>query len=76
MQEAEHMSALQSWAPEMVNFVKLTQKPISDGMCDIIIDKPTYIMKLDASKWSFSCDSQLIGSGELWLPRAMCIYAK
>lgn len=44
------MSALQSWAPEMVNFVKTTQKPIIDGMCDIVIDKPTYIMKLDASK--------------------------
>ncbi|XP_045767771.1 EGF domain-specific O-linked N-acetylglucosamine transferase [Maniola jurtina] len=48
-QESEHMSALQSWAPEMVNFVKTLQRPISDGMCDITIDKPTYIMKLDAT---------------------------
>ncbi|KAL4706039.1 hypothetical protein ACJJTC_014261 [Scirpophaga incertulas] len=49
MKEAEHMSALQSWAPEMVNFVKTDKKPIQDGMCDLVIDKPTYIMKLDAS---------------------------
>lgn len=44
------MSALQSWGPEMVNFVKTPKKPIADGMCDIVIDKPTYIMKLDAGK--------------------------
>ncbi|XP_004929309.2 EGF domain-specific O-linked N-acetylglucosamine transferase [Bombyx mori] len=49
MKEAEHMSALQSWGPEMVNFVKTPKKPIADGMCDIVIDKPTYIMKLDAA---------------------------
>ncbi|XP_047545197.1 EGF domain-specific O-linked N-acetylglucosamine transferase [Vanessa atalanta] len=49
MKEAEHMSALQSWAPEFVNFVKTPQRPIQDEMCDITIDKPTYIMKLDAT---------------------------
>ncbi|XP_041978905.1 EGF domain-specific O-linked N-acetylglucosamine transferase [Aricia agestis] len=47
--EAEHMSALQSWAPEFVNFKATTQRPITDGLCDVIIDKPTYIMKLDAT---------------------------
>lgn len=52
MQEAEHMSALQSWAPELVNFVKTTKRPIVDSMCDVIINKPTYIMKLDAGKFS------------------------
>ena len=50
LKEAEHMSALQSWGPELVHFVKTPQKPIVDGMCDIVINKPTYIMKLDASK--------------------------
>lgn len=49
MKESEHMSALQSWAPELVNFVKTPRRPIADGMCDIVIEKPTYIMKLDAS---------------------------
>ncbi|KAG6454034.1 EGF domain-specific O-linked N-acetylglucosamine transferase [Manduca sexta] len=49
LKEAEHMSALQSWSPEMVNFVKTDKRPISDGLCDVVIDKPTYIMKLDAS---------------------------
>lgn len=51
MKEAEHMSALQSWAPEFVNYVKTSKRPIEDGVCDIIIEKPTYIMKLDASKY-------------------------
>lgn len=52
MVEAEHMSALQSWAPEMVNFVKTPYRPIYDNACDIVIEKPTYIMKLDASEYS------------------------
>ncbi|XP_045487670.1 EGF domain-specific O-linked N-acetylglucosamine transferase isoform X3 [Pieris rapae] len=51
MKEAEHMSALQSWGPEFVNFVKTPERPITDGKCDIVIDKPTYIMKLDANIW-------------------------
>ncbi|CAH2066665.1 unnamed protein product, partial [Iphiclides podalirius] len=50
-EEAEHMSALQSWAPEMVNFVKTSYRPIYDDVCDIVIEKPTYIMKLDANIW-------------------------
>lgn len=52
MVEAEHMSALQSWAPEMVNFVKTSYRPIYDNACDIVVEKPTYIMKLDASEYS------------------------
>ncbi|XP_060801982.1 EGF domain-specific O-linked N-acetylglucosamine transferase [Amyelois transitella] len=49
LKEAEHMSALQSWGPEMVNFVKTSKRPIADGICEEIIEKPTYIMKLDAT---------------------------
>ncbi|XP_059048892.1 EGF domain-specific O-linked N-acetylglucosamine transferase [Achroia grisella] len=49
LKEAEHMSALQSWAPEMIHFTKTTRKPIVDDMCDVIIEKPTYIMKIDAT---------------------------
>ncbi|CAH0726700.1 unnamed protein product, partial [Brenthis ino] len=49
IKEAEHMSALQSWAPEFVNFIRTSKRPIVDGMCDLVIEKPTYIMKLDAT---------------------------
>ncbi|RVE43829.1 hypothetical protein evm_011497 [Chilo suppressalis] len=49
IKEAEHMSALQSWAPELVNFVRTAKIPIADKMCDVVVDKPTYIMKLDAT---------------------------
>lgn len=48
LNEAEHMSALQSWGPELVNFVKTDNRP--NDFCDLVIEKPTYIMKLDASK--------------------------
>lgn len=48
--ELEHFSALQSWAPEMRNFVELPQRPLDSGICDRIIDKPTFIMKIDAGK--------------------------
>lgn len=51
------MSALQSWGPEMVNFMKTSKKPIADKMCDINIEKPTYIMKLDASKIIYNSKS-------------------
>lgn len=49
--ELEHLSALQSWAPEMRNFVELPQRPLDSGLCDRIIDKPTFIMKIDAGKY-------------------------
>lgn len=51
LNEAEHRSALQSWAPELINFVRTPENPIASGMCDITIEKPTYIMKIDASKY-------------------------
>lgn len=41
------MSALQSWAPEIRNFVSLPSRP-ADEHCDRIINTPTYIMKIDA----------------------------
>lgn len=51
LNEAEHRSALQSWAPELINFVQTPEKPITAGICDVTIEKPTYIMKIDASKY-------------------------
>lgn len=49
--EAVHLSPLQSWAPEMQHFQelpKLVNKKSKN--CDIFIDRPTFIMKIDASK--------------------------
>jgi protein O-GlcNAc transferase len=43
------MSSLQSWAPELTNFKSLDQRPIASKMCDVVIEKPTFIMKLDST---------------------------
>ncbi|XP_015433615.1 PREDICTED: EGF domain-specific O-linked N-acetylglucosamine transferase, partial [Dufourea novaeangliae] len=45
---ADHISPLQSWGPELRYFQKLNRPPIVNGDCDIVIEKPTYIMKIDA----------------------------
>nr|XP_022914214.1 EGF domain-specific O-linked N-acetylglucosamine transferase isoform X1 [Onthophagus taurus] len=47
--QLDHMSPLQSWAPEIKNFKQLQQKPIQNNDCDVIIEKPTFIMKIDAT---------------------------
>ncbi|KAF5306643.1 hypothetical protein FQA39_LY08832 [Lamprigera yunnana] len=46
--EADHISPLQSWGPEMRFFTKL-KKPMKDEHCDVTIEKPTLIMKIDAT---------------------------
>nr|XP_022298312.1 EGF domain-specific O-linked N-acetylglucosamine transferase-like [Crassostrea virginica] len=46
--EGEHKSALQSWYAELEHFSSFPFRPIQDGHCDVIIDKPVYFMKLDA----------------------------
>ncbi|XP_054866391.1 EGF domain-specific O-linked N-acetylglucosamine transferase isoform X2 [Amphiprion ocellaris] len=46
--EGEHKSPLQSWYAELQTYKELDFDPIEDGHCDIIIDKPTVFMKLDA----------------------------
>jgi len=43
----ELMSPLQSWAPEMKN-IQVFEENIEDE-CDMVIDTPTYVMKLDAT---------------------------
>ncbi|XP_030755069.1 EGF domain-specific O-linked N-acetylglucosamine transferase [Sitophilus oryzae] len=48
--QADHISALQSWGPEIRYFSKLKHRPIiSNGDCDVVLEKPTYIMKIDAT---------------------------
>jgi len=46
----DNMSPLQSWAPELRN-LQPSSNPIApeSSNCDVFIDKPTYIMKLDAT---------------------------
>lgn len=48
-EQLEHVSALQSWAPELRYFERLDQRPIQEDLCEVVIDKPTFIMKIDAS---------------------------
>ncbi len=56
----EYMAPLQSWAPELRNFVE-TKTPVdgSDSpLCDVFISAPTIVMKLDAtvSMYHHFCD--------------------
>ncbi|XP_050591020.1 EGF domain-specific O-linked N-acetylglucosamine transferase isoform X2 [Bombus affinis] len=54
---ADHISPLQSWGPELRNFRKLPRPPIVNHDCDIVIEKPTYIMKIDAiNMYHHFCD--------------------
>ncbi|XP_065172602.1 EGF domain-specific O-linked N-acetylglucosamine transferase [Atheta coriaria] len=46
---ADHLSPLQSWGPEMRFFDEMTERPMAANKCDVIIDKPTFIMKIDAT---------------------------
>jgi hypothetical protein len=51
-EESIHLSPLQSWGPEMQHFKELAQKIHRDSpLCDVYIDKPTFIMKIDASEY-------------------------
>ncbi|KAJ7411134.1 EGF domain-specific O-linked N-acetylglucosamine transferase [Willisornis vidua] len=46
--EGQRKSPLQSWFAELQTFTALDFKPLEDEKCDIVIEKPTYFMKLDA----------------------------
>ncbi|XP_046469795.1 EGF domain-specific O-linked N-acetylglucosamine transferase isoform X1 [Neodiprion pinetum] len=48
-ENADHISPLQSWGPEIRNFRKLARRPIPEGDCDVVIEKPTFLMKIDAT---------------------------
>ncbi|XP_031566079.1 EGF domain-specific O-linked N-acetylglucosamine transferase-like [Actinia tenebrosa] len=53
-----HKSALQSWYAELEHYTSLPFKPIEDDKCDIVIEKPTLLIKLDAgvSMYHHFCD--------------------
>uniref|UniRef100_A0A8C2EGU3 EGF domain-specific O-linked N-acetylglucosamine transferase n=1 Tax=Cyprinus carpio TaxID=7962 RepID=A0A8C2EGU3_CYPCA len=46
--EGMHKSPLQSWFAELQMYSELDFHPLDDGHCDVIIDRPTIFMKLDA----------------------------
>ncbi|KAK3513007.1 hypothetical protein QTP70_035181, partial [Hemibagrus guttatus] len=46
--EGQHKSPLQSWFAELQTYSELDFHPIEDGHCDVIIERPTVFMKLDA----------------------------
>ena len=39
---------------ELENYSYLKQNPIESGMCDIVLQKPTYFIKLDAGLFALS----------------------
>lgn len=44
----EHKSPLQSWYAELQTYTELPYQPTDEEHCDLIINKPTIFMKLDA----------------------------
>uniref|UniRef100_A0A8C8J8H0 EGF domain-specific O-linked N-acetylglucosamine transferase n=1 Tax=Oncorhynchus tshawytscha TaxID=74940 RepID=A0A8C8J8H0_ONCTS len=46
--EGEHKIPLQSWYGELQTYTELDLKPTDEEHCDIIFEKPTVFMKLDA----------------------------
>ena len=47
-QQGGHKSPLQSWYSELQLFEPFAHRPIEAGICDIVIEQPTIIIKLDA----------------------------
>ena len=47
----QFIAPLQSWAPELRNFVNVTDhlSDASSPQCDVFVEKPTFLMKIDAS---------------------------
>uniref|UniRef100_A0A8C4UTP3 EGF domain specific O-linked N-acetylglucosamine transferase n=1 Tax=Falco tinnunculus TaxID=100819 RepID=A0A8C4UTP3_FALTI len=46
--EGQRKSPLQSWFAELQTFTALDFKPLEEEKCDVVVEKPTYFMKLDA----------------------------
>ncbi|KAL8606145.1 hypothetical protein ACOMHN_067128 [Nucella lapillus] len=49
MSQLDHKSPLQSWAAEIEHFVSVPENPLSSRRCDVVITKPTFLIKLDAT---------------------------
>uniref|UniRef100_A0A8C9KZK6 EGF domain-specific O-linked N-acetylglucosamine transferase n=1 Tax=Panthera tigris altaica TaxID=74533 RepID=A0A8C9KZK6_PANTA len=48
MSQGQRKSPLQSWFAELQSYTQLSFRPIEATECDVVIEKPTYFMKLDA----------------------------
>ncbi|KAF3828994.1 hypothetical protein GH733_003258 [Mirounga leonina] len=48
MSQGQRKSPLQSWFAELQSYAQLNFRPLEDAKCDVVIEKPTYFMKLDA----------------------------
>lgn len=44
----KNKSPLQSWFAELEHYTSLSVKPIQGGLCDVVVNRPTIFMKLDA----------------------------
>ncbi|CAB3989475.1 EGF domain-specific O-linked N-acetylglucosamine transferase-like [Paramuricea clavata] len=44
-----HRMSLSTWIVQIEKYSSLSFHPINDGHCDVIVEKPTYFMKLDAT---------------------------
>ncbi|XP_076048525.1 EGF-domain O-GlcNAc transferase isoform X2 [Oratosquilla oratoria] len=49
LKNCDQISPLQSWGPELRNFQELTESVKKGPMCDVWVEHPTYIMKIDAT---------------------------
>lgn len=47
--EGDRKSPLQSWFAELEHFVELPAEEAEESRCDVVVKKPTVIMKLDAT---------------------------
>ncbi|XP_050033230.1 EGF domain-specific O-linked N-acetylglucosamine transferase-like isoform X2 [Dermacentor andersoni] len=47
--EGDHKSPLQSWYAELEHFEEFKELPFEESGCDVILGRPTVIMKLDAT---------------------------
>jgi len=47
-QQGDHKSPLQSWYSELQLFETFPERPIEAGMCDVVMERPTILIKLDA----------------------------
>jgi EGF domain-specific O-GlcNAc transferase len=46
--QGDHKSPLQSWYSELQHYHEMSASPLESGKCDIIVNEPTFLIKLDA----------------------------
>ena len=46
--QGDHKSPLQSWYAELETFQQFDENPLTNQKCDLVINEPTFLIKLDA----------------------------